>query len=75
MSDNIDDTLEDRFVRIETKLSFSEDLLDELNRTVFRQQQQIDRLNEVVRRMHAQLSELRASSRTVDPLDEVPPHY
>jgi len=75
LSDNINDTLEDRFVRIETKLGFSEDLLDELNRTVFRQQQQIDRLNEVVRRMHAQLSELRASGRTADPLDEVPPHY
>lgn len=76
MSDNIDDTLEDRFVRIETKLSFSEDLLDELNRTVFRQQQQIDRLNEVVRRMHAQLSDLRASGGSSgDPIDEVPPHY
>lgn len=71
----MNEIVEERFMRIETKLSFSEDLLDELNHTVFRQQQQIDRLNEVVRRMHGQLSELRASGGANDPLDEVPPHY
>lgn len=71
----MNEIVDERFVRIETKLSFSEDLLDELNRTVFRQQQQIDRLNEVVRRMHAQLSDLRASGGSGDPIDEVPPHY
>lgn len=72
----MNEIVDERFVRIETKLSFSEDLLDELNRTVFRQQQQIDRLNEVVRRMHAQLSDLRASGGSSgDPIDEVPPHY
>lgn len=71
----MNEALEDRLIRIETKVCFSEDLLDTLNRTIFRQQQQIDRLNEVVRRMHAQLSELRASGGSNDPVDEVPPHY
>lgn len=72
----MNEIVDERFERIETKLGFSEDLLDELNRTVFRQQQQIDRLNEVVRRMHAQLSDLRASGGSSgDPIDEVPPHY
>ena len=33
-----------RLTELEIKASFSEDLLDELNRATFRQQQQIDRL-------------------------------
>ena len=39
MSDS--SALADRLAEIEAKLSFSEDALDELNRTVYRQQQQI----------------------------------
>ena len=47
--------MESRLAEIEAKLSFSEDLLDELNRTVVRQQQQIDQLQQELRalRQHA----------------------
>lgn len=63
-----------RLAEIEAKLTLSDDLLDELNRTVFRQQQQIERLQQ----------ELRALQTVVDgadltpsagPRDEIPPHY
>lgn len=68
--------LEQRLVNIETKLGFSEDLLETLNHTVFRQQEQIDRLQELVLRLHAQLSDLRESApRSANLADEVPPHY
>ncbi len=36
--------MESRLAEIETKLSFSEELLEALNRTVYRQQSQIDQL-------------------------------
>lgn len=66
--------MEERLVRIETKLSFSEDLLDELNRTVYRQQQQIDRMQQQIRHLHERLETLRTSA-VRDPRDEIPPHY
>ena len=50
------DAMETRLAEIEIKLSYSEDLLEELNRTVFRQQQQIEQLQQ----------ELRATPATAD---------
>lgn len=65
---------EDRLERIETKISFSEDLLDELNRTVFRQQQQIERLQTQVALLNERLQQMPTGSAR-DPRDEIPPHY
>jgi SlyX protein len=66
--------LESRLADIEVKLSFSEDLLDELNRTVVRQQQQIERLQQEVRALREHLiANQPADPRT--PPDETPPHY
>lgn len=65
---------ETRLSEIEIKLSFNEDLLDVLNRTVARQQQQIADLEQQVRDLRLQL--LR--SLPGDPVaqgDEKPPHY
>ena len=36
--------MEARLTELEVKLGFAEDLLDALNRTVYRQQQQIDKV-------------------------------
>ena len=55
-------------------ISFTEDIVDELNRTIFRQQQQIDLLM-------LQIKALREQVRTAEPQeqrnlrDEIPPHY
>ncbi len=63
-----------RLSEIEIKLSFSEDLLEELNRIVARQQQQIAALEQ-------QLRELRLQMQRSQPADEggsgheIPPHY
>lgn len=65
---------DDRLERIESKLCFSEDLLDELNRTVFRQQEQIDRLQAQLKRLAAKLDNLPAAGPR-DLRDEIPPHY
>ena len=63
-----------RLNELETKMSFAEDLLDALNRTVFRQQQQIDLLQQDVRALHRQLQH-DAADAYADAHGEVPPHY
>jgi SlyX protein len=66
--------LESRLGEVESKLGFAEDLLEELNRTVFRQQEQIDLLKEQLTRLYRQMQEM-GNSEAGDPADEVPPHY
>lgn len=64
--------MESRLNELEAKLSLAEDLLDALNRTVYRQQQQIDRLQQDLRTLRQQLHEV-APERGAGP--EIPPHY
>jgi SlyX protein len=66
--------MESRLAKIETKLSFSEELLEVLNSTVYRQQQQIDQLQHELRALREQVrSALPAEPRNLR--DETPPHY
>ena len=66
--------MESRLDEIEVKLSFAEDLIEELNRTVYRQQQQIDLLQAELRALRDQVqSALPEEVRSLQ--DEVPPHY
>jgi SlyX protein len=66
--------MEARINELEVKLSFAEDLLEQLNLTVFRQQQQIEALQREVRALREQmLASLPAESRSLR--DEIPPHY
>ena len=66
--------MESRLSELEAKLSFAEDLLEALNRTVFRQQQQIDRLQQDIGALRQQLQD-GASVEAASPGDEIPPHY
>ncbi|MDZ4314159.1 MAG: SlyX family protein [Azonexus sp.] len=67
-------TMESRLTDLEIKISFTEDMVEELNHTVFRQQQQIDLLL-------LQIKALGEQVRTTEPAeprnlrDEIPPHY
>ena len=66
--------MESRLAEIEAKLSFSEELLEVLNQTVYRQQQQIDQLQLELRALHEQVrSALPGEPRNLR--DETPPHY
>ena len=64
-----------RLAEIEAKLALSEDLLDALNGTVYRQQQHIDRLERELRALRDQVEAASAAAVPNTPLDEVPPHY
>lgn len=66
--------MESRLIALETKISFAEDLLDELNRTVFRQQQQIEQLQQQIRLLYQQMQASGPAERR-DLREEIPPHY
>lgn len=67
--------MESRLAEIEIKLSFSEDMLEELNKTVFRQQQQIEKLQQELRALSQQLQTADTQATARDLRDEMPPHY
>lgn len=66
--------LAQRLTDLEIKASFTEDLLDHLNQTVFQQQQQIDALLRELGQLRAQNAQSDAGAfRSLR--DELPPHY
>jgi len=67
--------MEDRLVGVESKLAFAEDMLEALNLTVFRQQQQIDQLQQQVRLLYQQMQNSNSAGEKADAREDVPPHY
>jgi SlyX protein len=66
--------VESRLIDLEIKISYTEDMVDELNRTIFRQQQQIDRLITEFRALREQVqSAAPGEQRSLR--DDLPPHY
>jgi SlyX protein len=66
--------MEARIEEMEVKLSFAEDLIEQLNLSVFRQQQQIDQLQREMRELREQMrAAIPAEARSLR--DEIPPHY
>jgi SlyX protein len=71
--ENPEDTAR-RLMELEIKAAYAEDLLDQLNQTIYEQQKQIDLLLREVAELRRQLPE--ASSPLLRSLrDELPPHY
>ena len=66
--------MESRLEKIESKLSLAEDMLEELNKTVFRQHRRIDHLEQAVDALRHQV-QTAMPAETRAPGDEVPPHY
>jgi len=68
--------MENRLTELELKLSLAEDHLQALDRTIFRQQQQIDLLQGQLREMHRRIqSNSPDPGEARNPRDEIPPHY
>lgn len=66
--------MESRLNDLEMKISYTEDMVDELNLTVFRQQQQIDQLIRQVTALREQVQNA-APAEQFSLRDELPPHY
>ena len=64
----------ERLESLEIKASFTEDLLDQLNMTIYRQQELIDRLAQEVIQLRRQVPE-GGGGAPRNLRDELPPHY
>ena len=67
-------TTEKRLTDLEIKASFTEDLLDQLNQVIIRQQQDIDLLVREIRQVREQMPHGNANAYG-RAADELPPHY
>lgn len=68
------DTSDYRLTNLEIKVCYQEDLLDQLNRIIVRQQQEIDLVMREVRRLRQQVPE-GAGQTFSRASEELPPHY
>ena len=69
-----DTDIDKRLMDLEIKASFTEDLVEQLNQTIFQQQQQIDALIREVGQLRQQTPDSGAGGfRSLR--DELPPHY
>lgn len=71
--DSTQDT-DTRLTELEIKASYAEDLLDQLNQTIYRQQQLLDVLSREMAVLRRQLPEAAASGER-NPREDLPPHY
>ncbi|MGZ5049931.1 MAG: SlyX family protein [Methylobacter sp.] len=65
---------DERIIELEIKAAYQEDLLQELNKIVIAQQQQIDRLELTCKILNDRIQSLSESAPREN-ASEVPPHY
>jgi SlyX protein len=67
--------MESRLTELEIKVALQDDLLDTLNLTIARQQQQIDLLQEQLRHLYRMQQAGNQAEEQRSLRDEIPPHY
>lgn len=74
MTQPTDGGTDERLTQLEIKASYADDMLDELNTLLWRQQRQIDRLtHELLELRHRQAEQQAPGFRSLR--DDIPPHY
>ncbi len=67
---------DERLINIEAKITFQEDQIEELNKTVYQQQQKIERLEAICEALARQVRSLaEAGGDGKGAANERPPHY
>lgn len=67
---------EERFEKIETTISFQEDLIEELNKTIYQQQKKLEQLEAKCEALASYTSSLAEAVNENNPvMSERPPHY
>jgi SlyX protein len=66
---------EEAIIELQTKLSFQEDLLENLNQVIVDQQAQMTKLERTVASMIAQMLSMQTSMQDNRQQQEIPPHY
>lgn len=64
-----------RLIRIEEKISFQEDQIEALNRTIYRQQQKLEQLEAFCKELAGRMRSLAEAGSAEAPGQERPPHY
>ena len=65
-----------RLEAIETKIAYQEDMIEELNKTIFQQQQKLERLEATCESLAQHIASLYESANDGGkPENERPPHY
>ena len=67
--------IEERLVNIETKISLQEDLVEELNKTIYQQQQKLERLEAICESLVRHMESLEEAGNVNRTANEKPPHY
>lgn len=76
MNDNDNREYDTRLVDIETKLAFQEDMVHELNKTVYLQQKKIEQMEATITQLQDRVKSIsNPDPQKIDPADEIPPHY
>jgi SlyX protein len=66
---------EEAILELQTKLSFQEDLLENLNQVIIDQQGQIAKLERTVESIIGQMHNMQSSIQENRQQQEIPPHY
>jgi len=66
---------EERLDRIETKITFQEDMIEELNKVVYQQQKKLDQLEAICESLVSHIESLAEERSESMPAIERPPHY
>ncbi len=66
---------EERLINLETKIAYQEDLIEELNKTVYRQQKELERLEAICKSLAGRIESLATARGEGMPVNERPPHY
>ncbi|MFM2397570.1 MAG: hypothetical protein RLZZ144_820 [Pseudomonadota bacterium] len=67
--------IEERLELIETKIMFQEDLMEELNKTIYEQQKKLQQLEAVCLALVRQIQSVAESTNDTKSANERPPHY
>ena len=67
--------LEERLINIETTITYQEDLIEELNKTVYLQQQKLEQLEVICKSLARHIQSLAEAGIESKPGNERPPHY
>jgi SlyX protein len=67
--------IEERLINIETKITFQEDLIEELNKTVYQQQKKLDRLEAICASLVRHIESMDEARNEGVSANERPPHY
>lgn len=68
-------SLEPRLTELEIKLSYAEDMIETLNKALFRQQEQMELLQAQLTLLHRKIRENTQDDQLRDLREEIPPHY